>query len=191
MPIEYMNLIKQKENDDPLFLAIVERVLRETLRLHQSSEVYVVQIDHWFDYKWLEFSGTVMHEIAVWLYKLTVPPFHPSRVVSQSYFRAATYTPTSYEAAPSAPLHIVQQSRSNLRRALSQISPSGAFVWYSGSSNNSDRGSLMVYTVANEEARAWYASFIKDREWSVGKLKGISRREFMGLMELPHITHGI
>ena len=191
MPIEYMKLIKQTENDDPLFLATVERILNETLRLHQPSDVYVVQIDHWFDYKWLEFSGTVMHEIAVWLYQLTIPPFHPSRVVSQLYFRAATHTPTSYEVAPSKPLHIVQKSRSNLRRALGQVSSSGVFVWYSGSTKHSDRGSLMLYTIVNGEARAWYASFTKDREWRVGQLKGISKQEFIGLMELSNATHGI
>ncbi len=191
MPVEFMNLINQTENDDPLFVSMIRLVMDETLRLNQPGEVYLIQIDNWFDYKWLEFSGTVLHEIAVWLRKLTIPPFHPSRVVNQSYFRASTHAPTTYETALSKSLHIVQQSSSNLRRALSQISSSGAFVWYSGSTKTSDRGSLMVYTIVNDEASAWYAAFIKDQEWRIDRLKGISRREFIELMSLPNAAHGI
>jgi hypothetical protein len=176
--------LKLTENGDRNFVAIVEQVLNNTLQLYYPAEVYVILIDNWFDYKWLKFSGTVMHEIAVWKYKLTVPPFHPSRVVSQSYFHASNTVPIYYEAAPSKPLHIIQHSNNNLHRMLEQISLSGVFVWYS-SSKHSDRGSLMPYAIDEENANAWYASFRKDEEWRLDKIKGITRREFIRLMEQP------
>jgi hypothetical protein len=57
MPAEYMITLEPRENIDHSFVAIVEQILDNTLQLHQPAEVYVVQIDNWFDHKWLEFDS--------------------------------------------------------------------------------------------------------------------------------------
>jgi hypothetical protein len=80
----------------------VERALNNVLGRSPPSEVNVVQVDGWFDYKWQRFSGTVMHEIALWRNKLTVPPFHPSRVLSETCFRLSPDL-GSYEVASGCP----------------------------------------------------------------------------------------
>ena len=160
---------------DSDFLAIVEQALNNAQQRVAPSEVYVTQIDGWFDYKWQGFSGTVMHEIAVWRHNLSLPPFHPSRVLSETHFVQSEGS--SYESSPAKPLHISQASSANLNRRVTDVSSSAVFLWYSRTDGNSDRGSLMVYTVDQSESSGWYAGFKRNGAWRLTQIKGASRRE--------------
>jgi len=160
---------------DSEYLAIVERSLENALQRVRPLEVYVIQIDGWFDYKWQGFSGTVMHEIAVWRHDLSLPPFHPSRVLSQAHFVPSEGS--SYESSHAKPLHITQASSANLNRRVTNVSSSAVFLWYSRTDENSDRGSLMVYTVDQNESSGWYAAFKRNGAWRLTQIKGASRRE--------------
>lgn len=71
-----------------------------------------------------------MHEIAVWRNNLTVPPFHPSRILSETCFQLRSDLEL-YAVASAKRLHINQASAENLRRSVRDISSSGIFVWYS------------------------------------------------------------
>ena len=169
------------------FVPVVERALNNALERNRPGEVYVVQVDGWFDYKWQQFSGTVMHEIAVWRNKLTLPPFHPSRVLSERCFRISPDA-RSYEMVSAKPLHIHQASAENLKRSVRDISPSGVFVWYSQVSKDSDRASLMLYMVDAGNASGWYAGFTRKDEWCLAQVKGISRgavTEFLSAGDPP------
>ena len=174
-------MIRLSETEgDSGFVPVVERALNNALEFSRPSDVYVVQVDGWFDHKWQQFSGTILHEIAIWRRNLTVPPFHPSRIVSETYFRLDS---GSYEVASAKPLHIHQVSGENLRRAVRDISSSGVFVWYSKVSKDSDRASLMLYIVNAVDASGWYAGFTKKDEWRLAQVKGMSRA---GVMEFLH-----
>lgn len=153
----------------------MERALNNAVQRSNPGEVYVVQVDGWFDDKWQGFSGTVMHEIAIWRDKLTVPPFHPSRILSERYFRLNPDL-GQYAVASAKPLHINQASAENLRRYIRGISSSGIFVWYSHISTDSDRASLMLYTVDRSDASGWYAGFARNAEWQLVQVKGTSRK---------------
>lgn len=174
----FINLLPQSQPaaaTDSAFVSVVERALNNTLRSARPAEVYVVRVDGWFDYKWQQFSGTTMHEIAVWFKKLNLPPFHPARILSQEYYRVSP--DGGYEQAPAKPLHIYQQSSDNFKRTVRSVSSSGVFVWYSRVEADSDRASLMVYTVDSGEASGWYAGFTRTSTWRLAQVKGISRRE--------------
>ena len=173
MPILMIHLSPTNATDEH-FLAIVERTLDIALLHARPLEVYIIQVDGWFDDKWQGFSGTVMHEIAVWLHKLTVPPFHPSRVLAQTHF---VLKDAGYESSPGKQLHIAQPSRANLNRSITDVSSSAVFLWYSVVDANSDRSSLMLYTVDNTEASGWYAGFKRNGDWRLAKTRGASRRE--------------
>ena len=161
------------ENIDHSFVAVIEQILNNTLQLHQPSDVYVVLIDNWFDHKWLEFHSHRNDSDAFgWRIKLMLPPFEPSRVLSQSFFQAQSSAPLLYEALSSNPLHILSSNRS-----LAQICSSGAFVWYSYVDHRSDQGSLMVYLNHDGKGSAWYASFKKNPDWQINKVKGVSKRD--------------
>jgi hypothetical protein len=89
--------------DDNDFVYLVSALLN-ALPVEQSPEqLWVIQIDNWFDHKWLRYSGsgsvaspfptnwnssfmdrfTSVKE-QFWQDKLTFPPFAPDRVVSHS-----------------------------------------------------------------------------------------------------------
>lgn len=178
MPVEYMITLEPRENLDHSFVAIVEQILNKTLQLHQPAEVYVVQVDNWFDHKWLEFNTSrIDTDDLGWRAKLRLPPFEPSRVVSQLSFQKHSSDPLLYETSSSNPLHILYSNRT-----LAQICSSGVFVWYSQVGNRSDRGSLMIYLNNGGKGSAWYASFTKNPAWQVNKMKGVSKRELAELM---------
>jgi hypothetical protein len=187
LPGQYMITSKPSESIDDSFVTIVEQILHSTLQLHQSAEVYVVLIDNWFDHKWLEFdSSRIDSDELGWRAKLMLPPFEPSRVVNQSYFQKQSSASLRYEACESSPLHILSSNRS-----LAQICSSGVFVWYSFVGNRSDRGSLMVYLNSDGKGAAWYASFVRNPDWQLNKVKRISRRELTELLAAPVTVDGI
>ena len=173
--------LSESNETDPGFAAIVERTLNNAVQRDKPRDVYVVQVDGWFDYKWEGFSGTEMHEIALWAARLTIPPFNPSRILQESYFRL---NPTSdlYETASAKPLHVYQASVRNLRRFVRDFSSSGLFVWYSHVADNSDRASLMHYTVDGDAASGWYAGFTRKIEWRLAQVNGASRKEVDALL---------
>jgi len=90
--------ILTKINDDPQFVELVSHVISSLVKDSFSEEIFVVQIDNWFDDKWLKFSGigrvrfddahididTALDEF--WQDKITFPPFTPKRVVKEYFF---------------------------------------------------------------------------------------------------------
>jgi hypothetical protein len=166
--------IDEQSKSQVEFEAIVDKALRNSVRLSQVDEAYLVRVRGWFDYKWEGFSGTVMHEIAIWRGDLRIPPFHPSRILSEKHFRVDANG--LREVNPRQPLHMVQASADNLRRRASDISKSGLFVWYSASGEESDKASLMIYSVVSGESSGWYAGFFRQGDWRLGQVKGIPKR---------------
>ncbi len=117
------------------------------IHCYKPDEIYIVQIDNWFDHKWRAFSGKTLGAVGVWNSTLTIPPFEPNRVINQFYYRKDKDT---YVLQPAKPLHIHQWSSSNLQRFLKQITEAGLFAWYSGETKNNDAGSLLVYNLEKQ-----------------------------------------
>ena len=46
------------ETDDPGFVEVLNSVVQGLVSQHQPETVWIIQIDNWFDHKWLMFSGT-------------------------------------------------------------------------------------------------------------------------------------
>ena len=170
--------LEPTQADDPQFVELASQVLNVLIRLHSPHEIYAIQIDHWFDHKWQHFSGKTLGALGLWRSTLTVPPFDPGRVVSQSHFRAKDPSTATYDAEVVKPLHLDQWSGHNLHRFIKHVSSSGLFLWYSGETKKMDRACLMVYSVQGEETIPWYASFAKRDRWKLNKVKGISRAQF-------------
>src|SRR5580698_7400748 len=91
--------------DDNEFVELLNTLLNALLVQQTPEQLWVIQIDNWFDHKWLRYSGsgsvaskfpanwtssfmdrfTSVKE-QFWRNKLTFPPFVPDRVVSQWSF---------------------------------------------------------------------------------------------------------
>jgi len=151
-----MFTLKPTDNEDPKFTEIVSTILNSIVQLYHPDQVYVVEIDHWFDHKWKAFSGTVLGALGVWQTRLTLPPFNPNTVLRQLYYEKDTPGSICYALMPAASLHIKQSSDANMQRFVDRLSENAVIVWYSGATNASDAASVMLYIVKDEATEAWY-----------------------------------
>src|SRR5215510_649404 len=115
--------LNPNQDDDAQFVRLASQLLNNLIHLHSPKDIYVIQIDHWFDHKWQYFSGKTIGVIGVWNSTLTLPPFNPSRVVSQKYYRAEPSAGT-YQSRSAKPLHLDQWSGQNLHRFVKAVSSS-------------------------------------------------------------------
>jgi hypothetical protein len=163
------------DTDAPAFIHRVTSIINTEVAACLPEEVYVVQIDHAFDHKWLGYSGNPVQHLAVWKLQLTLPPFHPNRVIFQRRFVRAASKPVVYVREGSGePLHLKQRSSTNLNRDLRRVARSALFVWYSGKTEKTGRGTLMLYYCMPAFTDKWFAAFRRDDDWQILKHRTVN-----------------
>src|SRR3954469_13547774 len=159
-----MVAIAPMKNEDERFLALVSRIASTTIRDVRPTDVFVTRIDHWFDHKWLGFSGKLLGALGVHKRdRLTIPPFMPRRVASPHAYPFDAGA-AAYRGVETPSLHRHQQSSDNLTRFIDRVSRSAVFIWFSGGTTEADQGSVMIYIVCAELQSSWYASFRRTDE---------------------------
>jgi len=166
------------KHDDADFVLRIQRIVIGTIVDLQVTEVYVVSIDNWFDFKWLGWWSWRKGALS----RLVVPPFIPNRVLGQKHYTRHVGGADWAYAGSGNPLHICGVDRRTLAKPIDQISKSAAFVWYSGNTATNTLGSLMVYR-SGTEGYAWYASFKKENVWNFRGEARVSRRELLSFEE--------
>lgn len=160
---------------------LVENVLNSSVQISKPNKIYIIKIDHWFDFKWREFAGKLLGAVGYWNKELRIPPFIPDRVLEQLYFEKVN---GSYEKQDAAVIHIYQSSGDNITGKRKLISTSGVrlSVWFSGNTKNTLRGSIMLYQIGKVNQNTWYVSFLKKENWQIYKTDGISRNEILAFI---------
>ncbi|HEV7867310.1 MAG TPA: hypothetical protein VGO90_06485 [Chthoniobacteraceae bacterium] len=179
-------MIELTGDDDPQFLGLATKLLTAAIASSRPAEVYLIRIDQWFDAKWLQFSGKALGAVGVHSSVLTIPPFHPHRVMSE--VRLCSSEEENWRPTPAAPLHIHQSSASNRDRTIARVSRSAIFFWYSSSTLRLDAGSTMLYHSIGEESSSWYAAFRRDPRWRLERHRGISPNVLNKLLGAPSAT---
>lgn len=192
IPIE----IAVTKTDDPYFVMMLSSLVNGLVGRNEPAELWIVQIDNWFDHKWLRFSGigTVDFRFPAFMNrfdaalqefyqdKVTFPPFAPSRVVSQWSFLRAGHRYIE-DPLPKAPHSSEKRpSDSNLQRRVGSFGQSACFVWYSGNTAANGRASVMVYELSRGRVTCWFASFHRQNEWKLQATKGASRSDVESLL---------
>ena len=166
------------EDDDAAFVSLAQRIVNGAIAELGMREVFLVHVDNWFDHKWLGWRSRKGEE-------LRVPLFTPNRVRSERHF-VWDVVISAWAIAPlPRPLHYRQPGRTSLARPLDRFSQSAAFIWYSGNTATNTIGSLMLY-LSGADGYSWYASFRKDKEWTIGDVSRMTRRELVSFEELGH-----
>jgi hypothetical protein len=183
--------------DDPNFIGLMNSLITGLMRSHAPEEFWIIEIDNWFDDKWLRFSGigsvdfefpSFMHKQDVALAEFrqdraTFPPFSPNRVLAQYSYTRANNSEYKKSALPNLPHPSKKQpSQLNLQRRIQDFTKSGIFFWYSGNTLANGRGSAMVYRVAGEIVECWFASFEGRVDWALSEAKGINREEVLAFI---------
>ncbi len=174
-----MILLAPVEHDDPAFLSLAQRILNGAIITLQMREIYLVQIDNWFNHKWLGWRSRWSHKNVE---ELRIPLFTPNRVRSEKHLVRDMEMSGWKSVDLPVPLHIRQARRPLLAKPLDRISNNAAFVWYSGRTATNKVGSLMLY-LSGADAYAWYTSFKKAEHWTVADEFRITRRELLSFEE--------
>jgi hypothetical protein len=182
--------------DDNDFIKLLNSLLGKLLVQYGPKQLWIIQIDNWFDHKWLRFSGKGAVDFRFPAFmnrfdgaleefyqdRITFPPFNPNRVQGQwSYMRQDN----DYREFPLPMLpHSAdkQPTSRNLHRRIQDIVTSGCFVWYSANTLANGRASVMVYAVNGDTSECWFAAFSRDETWTLGATKGIDRAAILGLL---------
>lgn len=164
--------IEVGETDDPYFIALLDSLVSGLLKREAPEGLWIIQIDNWFDHKWLRFSGIGAVDFTFRAFmnrydaaldkfyreKVTFPPFTPNRVLAQ--WSCARVGDNSVEVPSQVPHRSEKQpSETNLQRRVEESSRSASYVWYSAKTVANGRGSVMVYNVAADGIKCWFAAF--------------------------------
>jgi hypothetical protein len=171
--------------DDPGFIAVAEAIIRDVVATTQPGEVWRIQIDNWFGDRWLGFFGKLLGIAGVrrkgrldriephdgWFN--TMPPFHPNRVRSETYYRRMV---NGRLECPNVGwrVHHRQHSPGCFGMRVPKRALRSVFVWYSGNTLANGRGSLMVHTYEPQVGRGWYLGFVRTPPWAICRHVGIS-----------------
>src|SRR5260221_9903610 len=167
--------LRATSDADPGFVRLVSLILDSLVLQHGPEILAIVEVDNWFDHKWLNFSGKMLGALGVWKHPLTIPPFHPNRIKAQTVYQLNQQK--EYEQIDAPPLHIAQPSSENLNRKLRHATRSadtGVFVWWSSNTGANAKGSFMTYIQSETGDTSWYASFDRRDRWAVNKTKNVS-----------------
>src|SRR5258706_13749544 len=154
------------ENLNIEFGAIRFRFISGLVKIFKPRELFVTQVDNWFDSKWLSFSGKVLGALGFWKYnsEATIPPFNPSRITGEGILdriETDTENHVSYKLRNNYDrfIHVNQPSENNLNRKIKNFSKDALFVWYSENTTANNMGCIMIYLVKNNELSTFYVSF--------------------------------
>ena len=164
-----------------IFTLNCEKIIQSRINLWNPTDIFVNRIDNWFDQKWMEFSGTIMHEVSIWKEETTIPPFHPNRVESSDFYQKIAELYVKKENLQT--LHIYQESKDNLKRYASEFTNDGLFIWYSGNSKINGVGTLMCYLIRESECQPFFITLSEKKDWNVSQTKGILRNEIQSIIE--------
>jgi hypothetical protein len=193
-----MNLFPET-NDSETFIAQVDSLANGFIQKYRPESLILIKVNSWFGSRWLGFSGNMLGVgirrvgvAGVWQKNnLSVPPFVPSRIVSQRRFAAPNYL----EIAEGSPLHRKVRSHDAMLRQIAATEPGAAVLWYSGTSKITGHGSAMAYIPASNTYLCWYVSWAHRHIWHVEEAIGISHQELSfltdsaGLNPLTMPTH--
>lgn len=176
--------IKVKSDDEINFIRLLNKILGTLIWQYRIKEICVIRIKNWFDHKWLNFSGKAIVPFdgistdsafeEKWQDKITVPPFHPRRVLSETFFRKKATGNDLFEKR----LHRGKNSIDNIHNRIIDKTKDGLFLWYSSETKKNKKGSLMIYRVQDNNVQTFYATLEdKNGEWQVTKTKGVELNE--------------
>ena len=176
--------LTRDDSHDPPFLDLAERVINGAAAIASADLLHIVRIDSWFGDRWYSFAGKTRGAVGVHSPgTLTVPPFHPHRVVSEARYRRGC---PAVSVPFRDPLHGHRSSESNLYHSFGGFGRiwTAPVVggWFSGNSAATGHGSVMAYTRTRGGTTGWYAGLERRGDWRVVKLVGVDPRHWSMLL---------
>jgi hypothetical protein len=123
-----MRFVEQHDADDPTFVEWLDAIIAGVFDQTCPKQLSLLRVDNWFGKNWLGFSGKSVGALGVRKRDLTLPPFTPSRIVSQNRFVAHG------QIKPKHPyIHVYQHSGENPNRKIELVVPGATLFWFNES----------------------------------------------------------
>jgi hypothetical protein len=199
-------------NPDREFLEIVDTVAARAMDEMDCCDLFLVQIDNWFDHKWLGFSGMgrvpspfpflsmvpagagqkdrfYSVPASFWKKAISVPPFTPNRILSRMHFQRS-HSGDFIRCEDPLPQRQGESMRGtvNSARRIQEISDSGVFLWYSSNASQNGAASILIYISKANGVWPIFVSFRFKAGWRVHLTKGIRREYFESLLSDRKLT---
>jgi len=193
-------------NPDSEFLETVDTVAAHVMDEMDCRDLFLVQIDNWFDHKWLGFSGMgrvpspfpflsmippnadqkdrfYSVPASFWKKAITMPPFTPNRILSRTHFQRR-HSGDFIRCKNLLPQRQEGSMRGtvNSARRIQEISDSGVFLWYSSNASQNGAASILIYISTANGVWPIFVSFRFKAGWRVHLTKGIPREYFDNLL---------
>ncbi len=169
-----------EKNDDKNFLSALNGFVDQLTEDLEPTDVYAIRINEWFDHKWLGYSGRGIIQFPYsepyilaklderFLDRLIFPPFNPNQVTAERYWKLQKRGVYGGIEKPHCIYNQKLEHNSyNWHNLVEAVSSSGVFIWFSSNSEDSERGSIMVYAIEGIEIQTWYASFSQESGWGI------------------------
>ena len=181
--------IKVDSGDSVIFIQNINKITERFVEKCEIEELFFIKVENWFDHKWLNYSGKSVIQFHggpflesalqnEWRDKITVPPFNPSRIISEIFIKIGFSQPKSFHKK----LHSLKGSNDNIHNRIVNFTKNGLFAWYSSNTEINQIGSLMIYIVKDNSVETFYVSFANKNGWNINLAKNINKRELTGLM---------
>jgi len=167
----------KSELDDKCFLTKIESLTNELVKDLVPEEVFVIKVDNWFDKKWLNFTGKVLGALGTWNYdsEARIPPFSTNRIIKTTHYKVdklGNYFQTNQKKE----IHQKQSAEKNSNNRIVNISDSAIFIWFSSNTLKNEHGSLMVYSIQNNDCQSFYVGLKQLNNWKITSCLGINKK---------------
>jgi hypothetical protein len=88
------------------------------------------------------------------------------------------------ESGSGRAIHVRVASVQAIPRRAADVANGAAMLWYSGRSNQSNRGAVMAYVHVEDTYLPWYTNWAALDKWVLVEHKGISGREVADLIQV-------
>lgn len=178
-----MDFITTDENDDPVFIANCEKIIRKYLQLWKPRELFITGVNSIFDSGWATEEEKLF---SFWSHgnELSISLFHPNIVSSTSIYQDSY---RGYYVSCKVSDYIKKRKEGEYRLFEVHYSPlkqyyfptinNGLLVWYSKNSLSNNKGTLMFHYTNGIEIKILHVTFSKSENWNVSESFGISKSE--------------
>lgn len=172
------------KEEDTDFIDISSRLIEGCAVTNDIHRLHIVHINNWFGERWLGFRGKFLgaagcHSRSL-KEPLSIPPFHPNRVLAEDEYRITDAGIEKRPVEKDKALHYTRQSSRNLNM---KITDEGLYAWYSANTISNSQGSVMIYVVAKGKYSAFYTMFEKKECWALVRSAGITQQECYDLIK--------
>lgn len=184
-----MEFIIKDKNDDPLFIANCEKIIRNCIKRWKPRELFIISIDAIFQSEWAEAREKIF---SFWSHgdELRIPLFHPGFDSSISIYHDSykgyyvLSTISDYiRKRKEGEYRLFEVAYSHLKQYNFSAINNGLLIWYSKKSLIENEGVLMFHYTNGLEFKYFHVTLVKSENWNASESLNILKSEIQEIID--------